>query len=100
MSHSNPKVYTLHNGQRQLVRAYEARMPGGTMRQQTVIFTELEWEKIQQAVLAEHGLVTEAEARRRLGVAYEETERMVERNARLERELHYAATGEELEDAG
>ena len=63
----------------------------------TVKFTPEEWHLIRRTVLAEYGLMPEYVHREILGGAYEETERANTRIAHLERELDYAATGEEPE---
>lgn len=67
-------------------------------RETTADFSPEEWAIIERTVLSTFGLMTERQSRENVGRAHEETERAISRIAHLERELDYAATGEEPEE--
>lgn len=64
----------------------------------TVKFTPEEWTLLRRTVLAEYGLVSEAQSRENVDRAYRETERAQQRIAELEREITYASGQQEDEE--
>jgi len=64
-------------------------------RENTTAFDESEWAIIERTVLAEYGLISERQSRENVDVAYQEAERAQAQVAHLERELKYAAEGED-----
>lgn len=69
-------------------------------RQSAVTIWPEEHDDLENAFLAERGLVTLTEHRRQLGLVYDEVERRDAQIRRLEAELRYASTGEEDEEDG
>jgi hypothetical protein len=64
----------------------------------TVRFTPEEWTLVRRTVLAEYGLISEAQSRENVDRAYLEVERAQKQIADLERELTYASGQQDDDD--